>query len=73
MNARNQINRIARERLAVQPDREICIECKGSCRDEYGPCGWCGGYGSYPKSVLHDDPEHEAVCMMAVQIGGYHD
>lgn len=70
MTARHQIQRLAREHIAIGAGREICHECKGSCRDEYGPCNWCGGYGSYPKSTLHDDPEHEAACMLAVQIGG---
>lgn len=70
MSARHQIQRLATEWLAMQDDNEICIECKGSCRDEFGPCNWCDGYGSYSKSTLHDDPEWEAVCMLAVQIGG---
>jgi hypothetical protein len=70
MNARHQIQTSATAHLAMQAGREICIECKGSCRDEFGPCNWCSGYGSYPRSALHDDPEVEAACMLAVQIGG---
>lgn len=70
MTARHQIQSFAAQIAAIDPTREICTECRGACRDEFGPCGWCGGYGSYPKSTLHDDPENEAACMLAVQIGG---
>jgi len=69
MSARHQIQCSAVEYLAAQPNCEVCHECRGACRDEWGPCNWCGGMGSYPKSDLHMDLEREAACMMAAMIG----
>lgn len=61
--ARQSINRLARERAQIDPDREVCSECRGSGRGDYGPCPDCDGFGSWLKSDLHERPDDEAACL----------
>lgn len=61
--ARQSINRLAREHAQIDHDREVCGECRGSGRGDYGPCPDCDGFGSWLKSDLHERPDDEAACL----------
>jgi len=51
MSARLSIQRVARERVAVDPDRITCPECRGSGKDEWGRCNNCDGHGSWEREA----------------------